>query len=131
MENPADLQDVKDSFERPLTPDEERVTPNWLDKAWRELNRVVPAISTRNALPEDDENHLTEDSIRDVLVAMVERKLRNPDGRVQWNGDDYGEKMDPSLTSGRIYVTDAEQASLMPPAPSYGQGIYSIPLATR
>lgn len=128
MDNPADIEDVRNVVERPLTPDEERVIPAWLGKAWRELNRVVPAIATRNALPNTDASHLSTDSVKDVVVAMVERKVRNPDGRVQWNGDDYGERVDPSLASGRIYVTADEIASLMPAAPSYGQGIYSIQL---
>ena len=131
MENPATLDDVRDYIERPLTPDEERAIPAWLGKAWRELNRVVPGISARNALGLGDPTYLPVEDIVDVLVAMVERKVRNPDGRVQWNGDDYGERLDPSLASGRIYVTEAERESLMPPAPSYGGGIFSIPLTAR
>jgi hypothetical protein len=131
VENPATLEDVRNSIERPLTSDEERVIPSWLDKAWRELNRVVPAISVRNALPTTEPTYLASEDVIDVLVAMVERKVRHPDGVAQWNGDDYGEKVDASMASGRIYVTDEERASLMPAAPSYGGGIYSIPLTAR
>ena len=128
MNNPATLEDVRDGIERPLTLDEERVIPAWLGKAWRELNRVVPAIAARRSLPEDDPAHLDVSLVVDVLVSMVERKVRNPGGLVQWNGDDYGEKVDPSMASGRIYVSAEELAKLSPPGPSYGQGIYSIPL---
>ncbi|MBT2485809.1 MULTISPECIES: hypothetical protein [unclassified Microbacterium] len=131
MDNPVTLEDVRGSIERPLTPDEERVVPTWLGVAWRELNRVVPGISLRNALPDTDPTYLSADDVGDVIVAMVERKVRHPDGVSQWNGDDYGEKVDPSMASGRIYVTEKERESLMPAAPTYGDGIYSIPLSTR
>lgn len=131
MENPVSLEDVRGSIERPLTPDEERVVPTWLGVAWRELNRVVPGISIRNALDPTAPTYLSADDVADVVIAMVERKVRHPDGVAQWNGDDYGEKVDPSMASGRIYVTDQERASLMPGAPTYGDGIYSIPLSTR
>lgn len=131
MENPVTLEDVRGSIERPLTSDEERVIPEWLGKAWRELNRVVPGISVRHALDPSEPTYLDADDVADVIVAMVERKVRHPDGVSQWNGDDYGERVDPSMASGRIYVTDQERESLMPAAPSYGGGIYSIPLTTR
>lgn len=131
MENPATIEDVRDSIERPLTSEEERVIPSWLAKAWRELNRVVPGIAVRNGLPTTEPTYLPIEDVIDVLVAMVERKVRHPDGVAQWNGDDYGEKVDPSMASGRIYVTEDERASLMPAAPAYGGGIYSIPLTAR
>jgi hypothetical protein len=76
MDNPAGLSDVQNSIERPLTPDEERVIPTWLDRAWRILNREVPGITFRNALDEADPDHLPEDDVLDVVVAMVERKVR-------------------------------------------------------
>lgn len=128
MENPASPQDVLDFVERPLTADEERVLPKWLAFAWRELNRVVPGISARNAKPLDDPLYLDENDIRDVLVAMVERKIRNPGGTREWRGDDYSEVIDSELSAGKIYVTEAERQKLMPPAPTYGNAIYSIPL---
>lgn len=131
MDNPASIADVRASIERPLTPDEERVIPQWLDKAWRELNRVVPGIPARNALPAESPTHLADADIRDVLVSMVERKVRNPSGTREWRGDDYSETVDASLSSGQIYVSEQERASLMPPAPTYGGGIYSIPLTAR
>lgn len=131
MQNPASLADVRDSMERPLTSDEERVVPQWLDKAWRELNRVVPGIAARNALPHTEPTYLDSADLVDVLVAMVERKVRNPAGTREWRGDDYSETVDAALSSGQIYVSEQERASLMPPAPTYGGGIYSIPLTAR
>lgn len=138
MENPAVLKDVKDSIERPLTSEEERVIPNWLGRAWRELNRVVPGISARNALPEKlpsglpNPDHLATDDVRDVVVAMVERKVRNPDARRDWRGDDFAETIDSSISSGQIYVSDQERAKLMPAAVNYGgDGMFSIPLTVH
>lgn len=131
MNNPATPQDVTGSFERSLTSDEQRVLPNWLDKAWRELQRVVPGIPARVALPETTLGHLDVDDVIDVVVAMVERKLRNPDGLRSWKGDDYDQTIDVALSSGQIYVSDTERESLMPTAPTFGTGIYSIPLTSR
>jgi hypothetical protein len=128
MDNPAGLSDVQNSIERPLTPDEERVIPTWLDRAWRILNREVPGITFRNALDEADPDHLPEDDVLDVVVAMVERKVRNADGLRTWGGDDYSQTIDASLSSGQLYVTAQERASLMPRDITPGTGIYSIPL---
>ncbi len=128
MQNPVTLNDLKGSIERPLTSDEERVAPAWLAKAWRELNRVVPGIPARTASEETAPGHLSIDDVKDVVIAMVERKLRNPGGVRGWRGDDAGEDLDPAMSSGQIYVSDQERNSLMPPAPTFGHGIYSIPL---
>lgn len=128
MDNPAKLSDVENSIERPLTDDEQRVIPSWLDRAWRELNRVVPGIPQRNSLDSSNEQYLPTADIRDVVVAMVERKVRNPDGRRSWGGDDFTEQVDASMSSGQLYVSDAERASLLPRFAAPG-GFYSIPLA--
>jgi hypothetical protein len=128
VDNPAGLEDVRGSIERPLTSDEERVIPTWLGKAWRELNRVVPGITTRNELPTDDPQHLATDDVKDVVVAMVERKVRNADGLRTWAGDDYSQTIDAALSSGQLYVTEAERVSLMPRDIVGHGGMYSIPL---
>jgi hypothetical protein len=129
MDNPADITDVEDSFERPLTSDEIRVTPRWLQTAWRKLQRAVPGIPERTALDPAAEGYLATDDVIDVLVAMVERKLRNPGATRQWAGDDYSETIDSTLSTGQIYVTDQEIADLSPATPSGGSAIYSIGLS--
>ena len=129
MNNPAGLEDVRSSIERPLTTDEERVIPTWLDKAWRELQRVVPGIPARVLLVDDALGHLDFDDVKDVVVAMVERKVRNPEGLRTWGGDDSSQTIDAALSSGQIYVTDAERDSLAPAAPSSSGGIFSIGLS--
>ena len=128
MDNPANLLDVQDSIERPLTVDEERVVPTWLDRAWRILLREVPGVAFRNALAPTDPDYLAADDVKDVVVAMVERKVRNADGLRTWAGDDYNQTVDAALSSGQLYVTASERASLMPRNVTSANGIYSIPL---
>lgn len=131
MDNPADIEDVRGSIERPLTADEERVIPEWLAKAWRLLQREVRGIPARIALPETDVGYLAVDDVKDVVVAMVERKVRNADGLRAWSGDDYEQTVDAALSSGQIYVSASEIASLAPASASGGNGMYSIALTTR
>ena len=129
MENPATLQHVEDTFERPLTVDEKRVVPGWLGTAWRTLTQEVRGIPARCELVEGAPGHLDEDAVKDVVVAMVERKLRNPDGFRTWNGDTEASTIDSTLSSGQIYVTAQERARLAPSDSSGGAGgFYSIPL---
>lgn len=130
MENPAGLDDVVDSFERPLTVDEKRVVPAWLGTAWRTLNREVRGVAMRLDLEEDVAGHLPVDDVKDIVVAMVERKLRNPDGYRTWGGDTESSTIDSALSSGKIYVTDEERRSLAPADIGAGalNGMYSIPL---
>lgn len=130
MDNPAKLSHVEASIERPLTPDEKRVIPTWLDQAWRILNRAVPAITARNNLPLANPDYLPAEDVRDVVVAMVERKVRNPDARRNWGGDDFSETVDAAVSSGQLYVSEAEKTLLMPAIAAIG-GIFSIPLEAR
>jgi hypothetical protein len=132
MDNPADIEAVRGVIDRPLTPDEERTIPQWLGIAWRTLQRDVPGIPARTALDADVPGYLAVDDVKDVVVAMVERKVRNSNGLRTWSGDDYGQTVDNELSAGKIYVTDAEKASLAPGAGlADGGGIYSIPLVSR
>lgn len=130
MDIPATTEHVRAEIERPLTPDEVRVIPEWLNRAWRILQREVPGIPARVALVESDAAYLSADDVRDVLVAMVERKVRNPEGLRDWSTDDYKQTTDTELSSGRIYVTEAEKSALAPRTIVAGGGaFYSIPLS--
>lgn len=131
MDNPANITDVRGSIERPLTSDEERVIPYWLDKAWRELQRVVPGIPARVDLPDSADGYLAVDDVTDVLVAMVERKVRNASGLRSYSIDDYDQTVDAALSSGQIYVSDSEKASLAIRATDGSSQIFSIALSTR
>lgn len=128
MDNPAELDDVVGNIDRPLSDDELRVIPQWLGTAWRRLNRAVPGIAVRTALPESAAGHLSVDDVKDVVIAMVERKVRNSAGLRTWNGDDYGQTIDSELSAGKIYVTADEVALLSPNIGYPASGIFSIPL---
>lgn len=131
MENPASITDVEGSIERPLTADETRVIPNWLAKAWRELQRVVPGIPDRVSLPPAADGFLDEADVIDVLVAMVERKVRNAAGLRSWSTDDYDQTVDSALSSGQIYVSESEKDSLAVRTAGGSNQIFSVPLTTR
>jgi len=122
MDNPAQLEHVTGSFERPLTVGEEKAVPEWLDTAWRKLQRRVAGIPARCELADDTPGHLAVEDVRDVVVAMVERKLRNPDGMRSWNGDTEGGTVDSTLSSGQLYVTDDEVRDLAPRDPDGSAG---------
>lgn len=130
MTNPASITDVTASIERPLTTDETRVIPTWLDKAWRELQRVVPGIPARMLLTPGTLGYLDHDGVKDVVVAMVERKVRNPEGLRTWGGDDASQTVDAALSSGQIYVSKAERESLLPQYAT-GDGVFSMELSRR
>ncbi|MDY1005741.1 hypothetical protein [Curtobacterium sp. CFBP9011] len=123
---PADLEDVRNSFERALTTDEARVIPAWLGTAWRKLQKAVPGLAGRLAL-EDGPAALDLDDVKDVLVAMVERKLRNPDMLRTFNGDTASFTIDSEASAGKIYVTDEERLALGIPDRG-SSGMYSIQL---
>lgn len=130
MDNPAKISDVTGSFERPLTTGETAAATKWLDRAWRILRDEIPGVVGRLTLAEGNALHLDEESVVEVLVAMVERKLRNPDGIRQWSDDTYGQTVDTTLSSGQLYIT-AEERSRLAPQNTSGGGFYSIPLSTR
>lgn len=128
IENPATVADVQASFERPLTDDEARVVPTWLGQSWTILTRTIPGLDSRIDLVNDRPEAVPVEAVVQVLVAMVERKLRNPAGLRSWNGgDNYTETVDQVLSSGQLYPTADEVARLSPPVISSG-GFYSIPL---
>lgn len=122
--NPATADDVV--LERPLTDEETAVLPQWLDAAWRALQREVRGIPARRAVDPTSSTYLTDDSLRQVVGAMVERKLRNPDGLRSWTTDDVQQTIDAALSTGQLYATESEKGSLAVPVP--GGGMFSIPV---
>ena len=58
-----------------------------------------------------------------AVVVMVEanaviRKIRNPDGKVSENIDDYQYRLNPDAARGDLFLTDEEWAWLTPDSPS-------------
>lgn len=108
MDNPAGVNDVAALIERPLTPDEERAIPGWLDVALDRLTTAVPGLESRMGLPGEDPRHVDDGLVKRTLATMVERKVRNAGGLRQYSVDEYGQTVDTYLSSGRIYVSDEE-----------------------
>lgn len=123
VEDPTSDADVTGSFERSLTADEARVLPAWRAQAWTVLNGDVPGLKARIAAATVD-----LETVKQILVAMVERKLRNPDGLRSFAVDDGTSTVDQVLSSGQIAPTPAEIARLSPrPAGApYGSGVFSM-----
>ena len=126
-ENPADLAAVQALIERPLTPEEEAAVPGWLKQAWTKLQGRVPGIPARMALDPGAPTALDPDLVIGVLAAMVERKVRNPDGLRAYTIDDVVHTVDAALSSGQIAPTQEEIDSLAVPVPA--GGMFSIPLS--
>lgn len=122
--NPATPEDVV--LERPLTPTEEAAVPAWLDQAWTILQGDVPGIPARMNLAPSAPTWLDQDVVVQVLAAMVERKLRNPDGLRSFTIDDTTNTVDATLSTGQLYSTPDERARLAVPVP--GGGAFSIAL---
>lgn len=122
---PAAAEDVTATFERSLTADEVRVVPKWLGQAWTVLKAEVPTLEGRIRASTID-----PELAKQVLVAMVERKLRNPDGLRSFAVDDGTSTIDQALSSGQLEPTAAELARLSPRAvgAAAGGGIFSIPV---
>lgn len=129
MSNPAAITDVTNSFERPLTTDEQRVVPAWLNLAWSRFKKAIPGVEARMMLPEDASGFVDIADVALVLAEMVIRRLRNPDALRTWNDDTYGQTIDKELSSGKIYVTEDERAQFALPGEGMQNGMYSIPLS--
>jgi hypothetical protein len=122
--NPATPEDVV--LERPLTPQEDAAVPRWLDQAWTILQGRVRGLSARMNLPPDQAAAVSTATVRQVIGAMVERKVRNPDGLRSFTVDDVVHTVDAALSSGQLEPTVGELALLAVPVPS--GGMYSIQL---
>jgi len=109
----ATVQDVAAGF-RPLTAPEALIVPTLIDRAESILLATVPSIPTRVV-----SGTLSTAVVVAVETAMVERVLRNPGGRRQESQsiDDYTTSwtIDNAVSSGALYVSDAEVALLSPP----------------
>ncbi len=108
--NPATLLDIADRW-RPLTDDEATVAVAVLGDAWALLKHRIPTLEARlDAVPAT----LDAGLVRIVLVAMVLRVLRNPNGIRQESIQDYSYSRDAEGASGLLSVSEAELDLLVP-----------------
>lgn len=100
--NPATTLDIDDRW-RPLTDAERIVAQSLLGDAWLLLKRADATIDLRL-----DAVTLDAGLVKMVLVEMVKRVLRNPDGNLQESIQDYSYTRDRVSSSGLLTVTDDE-----------------------
>lgn len=106
--NPAEVADIEVRW-RPLTDAEATVATALLGDAWLILTKADPTIESRlDASPAT----LDEGLVTIVLVEMVKRVLRNPDGITQESIQDYSYTRDRNISSGLLTVTDDDLALL-------------------
>lgn len=109
MTNPITLSDVEDRFYRPLTDRELVNTKAWLSDSWWLLTTRLPALEsnvTATTVPLAN--------VRRVVVAMVHRLLKNPEGFVTESIDDYSYRRATLVASGALSLEDDERALLIP-----------------
>lgn len=113
---------------RPLKPAEELTLAGKSNSAWIRIVGAVPDIEAKlGAVPQ-----LVSDAVvREVMTSMIIRVYKNPDSvRTFGEGiDDRTESttLDNTVSSGEMYITDAELAMLRPAAvPAYGMYVVGL-----
>lgn len=111
--------DVQDSWLGDPIELEEATINAWIDRAERKIRREIPNIEER--IDSGDETDLI-DTVRDVVVEMLERKFRNPEG-IRQVQETTG-PMSGSITyggdhPGQLYLTDENRQALMVSAERY------------
>ena len=109
-ENPATSADLQARSFRTLTPDELAVGATLLGDAWSIVVSARPSVAERlDKLPPD---LMFKSLVVQTLCAMVLRVLSNPEGKLEERQDDYQYRLDSAVSSGALYLSDAELARL-------------------
>lgn len=108
MASPAVIEDLTARSFRPLTEAEETVGSTLLEDAWTLIVSQRPRAETRV----DSGDYGFRNLVVQVQCAMVLRVLRNPDGKLEEQIDDYRYRRDSATSTGVLYLTDAELALL-------------------
>ena len=119
-------QDIEAQW-RPLTDAEAATVSGRAASAWLRILAKVPDVEARMTA-----GTLAEAVVRDVMVSMLLRVFKNPDGFRSFGGqiDDGQESatVDSALSTGEIYVSADELAMLAPPAVLPAGGFYVVGL---
>lgn len=109
---------------RPLTPAEATVAPAIIADAQDILETALEGVGFTGApIPQ---NERWERMYLAVVVAMVKRVLSNPEGVLSETIDDYTYRRDSAVSSGALYLSDAELASLGLPGTRRRRGAFTI-----
>ena len=107
MAGPATILDLKARSFRPLSEQEETVGGILLGDAWELITSQIPRVEGRS----------TTDAkfaalVKQVQCAMVLRVIKNPDGLLSEQIDDYQYRRDSAISAGALYLSDDERALL-------------------
>lgn len=121
--NPATSADLQARSFRTLTADEVTVGDTLLDDAWAMVVSAVPTVDDRlDGVPVDA---VFKSLVTQTLCAMVLRVLRNPSGKLEERQDDYQYRLDSAVSTGALYLSDAELARLAE-GDDVSQGAFTI-----
>lgn len=108
--NPATTADLSARSFRTLTTQELSVGGTLLGDAWAMVLTARPSVGARiDAAPADP---VFVPVVKQILCAMVLRVLNNPDGKLEESQDDYRYRLDSAVSTGALYISDAELARL-------------------
>lgn len=106
VDNPATPADLIARSLRTLSDQEQTVGATLLGDAWTIITTEVPSVPAR----------ITDDTFKALVVqiecAMVLRVLNNPDGKLSEQIDDYTWRRDAAVSTGLLYLADAERGLL-------------------
>ena len=108
--NPATSVELQARSLRTLSTRELEVGDTLLDDAWGIVLSARPTVVTR--LDASPLNVTFRTLVVQILCAMVLRVLNNPNGKLEEQGDDYRYRLDQAVSTGALYLSDAELARL-------------------
>lgn len=120
--NPATSTDLQNRSLRTLSAQEIAVGSTLLGDAWAILTTRIPGLSARL---DADAGGLESVTVQ-VLCAMVLRVLNNPDGKFKEQIDDYSYQLDSAVSTGSLYLSDAEFGLLTDLADGISDGAWTI-----
>lgn len=112
---------------RPLTTAEASTIPGLSNSAWIRVVAAVPGIDSFTTA-----GTVTEATVKDVMVSMIVRVLKNPDSAriINESIDDYTDArtLDSAISSGELYVSAFEISMLVPAPVLPVNGVYVMGL---
>lgn len=117
--SPATIDDLIARSFRPLSEQEQAVGSVLLEDAWGLILKHRPHVAEKVSDP------AFKALVIQVQCAMVLRVIRNPDGLLSEQIDDYTYRRDSAVSAGALYLSDAELA-LLGSAESGSDGAWTI-----
>lgn len=121
--NPATSTDLQNRSLRTLSVQESTVGSTLLEDAWAIVTTRIPGLPVR--LDAAGSEGLRSVVVQ-VLCAMVLRVLNNPDGKFKETIDDYSYQLDSAVSTGALYLSDAEADLLADTASGVSEGAWTI-----